>query len=334
MAARLGLDAPNILDHLVQGAGHQLVHRPWVIALDEIRGPPAAADELLQFLMLDAGQHGGITDLVAVEVQDRQHGAVGQRIEHLGGLPCGRQRSRFRLPVAHDASHDQIGIVEHRTEGMAERVAELPALVNRSRRGRRYMAGDSTRKRELLEQLLQPGFVLSDIRIHLAPRSLKIHIAHDRWPAVTGTGDVEHVEVILLDDPIQMHVDEVLAGCRAPVPDHQRLHVRELQRLPEQRIVIEIDLTDRQVVGGTPVTVHPLQQFGRESVGCHEKVSGCSSACISAKRRRWHGAPLKWEVRKVSINSNARTGPTTLPPRQTTFISSLFGARPSPHSRP
>ena len=43
--------------------------------------------------------------------------------------------------------------------------------------------------------------------------------------AVAGTGDVEHVQVILLDDPVQVYVDEVLARRSAPVPDHERLDV-------------------------------------------------------------------------------------------------------------
>ena len=111
--------------------------------------------------MLDARQHGGVADLVAVQVQDRQHRAVADRVEQLVGLPCGRQRSRFRLAVADDAGDDQIGIVERRSEGMAERVAQLTALVNRPRSRRRDMAGDAAGKGELLEQLFQPGFVLA-----------------------------------------------------------------------------------------------------------------------------------------------------------------------------
>ena len=44
----------------------------------------------------------------------------------------------------------------------------------------------------------------------------------------------------------EMDVDEVLARRRAPVSDHQRLHVRQLQRLLQQRIVVKINLaTDR-----------------------------------------------------------------------------------------
>jgi hypothetical protein len=35
-----------------------------------------------------------------------------------------------------------------------------------------------------------------------------------------------------------------------------RFDVLELERFPEQRIRAEIDLTDREIVGGAPVSVH------------------------------------------------------------------------------
>ena len=139
--------------------------------------------------------------------------------------------ARFRFAVADDAGDDQIGIVERGSEGMAERIAQLAAFVNRSRRRRRDVAGNAAGKRELLEQLFQPGFVLGDVRINFAPGAFEIDVAHNRRAAMTGAGDVEHVQVILLDDPVQMHIDEVLPRRRAPVSDHQRLHMRQLERL-------------------------------------------------------------------------------------------------------
>jgi len=49
-----------------------------------------------------------------------------------------------------------------------------------------------------------------------------------------------------------MYVDEVLARRRAPMPDYEGLDVRQLQRLLEQRVVIEINLADGKIVGCTP----------------------------------------------------------------------------------
>ena len=79
------------------------------------------------------------------------------------------------------------------------------------------MARNAARKRKLQEQLSQPGLILTDIRVDLAVGAFEIGIAHDGRPAVPRAGDVDHVEVVFLDDPVQMHVDEVLAGGRSPV---------------------------------------------------------------------------------------------------------------------
>ena len=117
-----------------------------LVTFHKVGRPAAAAQELLQFLMLDAGQYGRVADLVAIEVQDRQHGSIIDRIEKLVGLPCGRERARFRFTVADNAGNDQIGIIERGSEGMAERVSQFATFVNRPRRGRRNVAGNPARE--------------------------------------------------------------------------------------------------------------------------------------------------------------------------------------------
>jgi hypothetical protein len=59
-----------------------------LVALDEVRRPAVAAQQLFQFLAGDAGEDGRVGNLVAVEMQDRQHRAVGGRIEKLVGMPA------------------------------------------------------------------------------------------------------------------------------------------------------------------------------------------------------------------------------------------------------
>ncbi len=150
---------------------------------------------------------------------------------------------------------------------MAKRVSQLATFVNRPRRRRCNMAGNPAGKRELLEQLFHSGFVLGDVRINLTPCAFEVDVAHQRRAAVPGTGDVEHIQVILLDDPVQVHVDEVLTRHCTPVPDHQRLYVRQFQRLLQQRIVVQINLADRHIVGGAPIGIHLAEQFWSECVG-------------------------------------------------------------------
>ena len=41
-------------------------------------------------------------------------------------------------------------------------------------------------------------------------KTLKVSVGHDSRAAVPGAGDVNHVEVVFFDDPVQMHVNEIL----------------------------------------------------------------------------------------------------------------------------
>lgn len=53
------------------------------MALDKIGCPAVAAQQLFQLLASDAGENRRIRDLVAVQMQDWQHRAVGRGIEKL-----------------------------------------------------------------------------------------------------------------------------------------------------------------------------------------------------------------------------------------------------------
>jgi hypothetical protein len=39
------------------------------------------------------------------------------------------------------------------------------------------------------------------------------------------------------------------------------LYVSEGKRSPQKGIVVEIDLADRQIVGGTPMGIHRVEKF-------------------------------------------------------------------------
>jgi hypothetical protein len=82
------------------------VHLFRLFAFNEEGRPAAAAEDLLQFLMLDAGEDCGVADLEAVEVQNRENRPIRDRIEKFIASPSGRQRTRFGLAVA-DAARDK-----------------------------------------------------------------------------------------------------------------------------------------------------------------------------------------------------------------------------------
>ena len=170
-------------------------------------------------------------------------------------MPARGERPGLGLAVADDAADEQVGIVEGGSVGVGERVAELAALVDRPGRLRRDVAGDAAGEGELAKQPAQALLVVADVRVDLRVGPLEVDVGDDPRAAVAGPGDVENAEVAQADDPVEVRVDEVQPGRRAPVPEQPRLDVLDLQRLAQQRIVEQVDLSDRQVVGGAPVGV-------------------------------------------------------------------------------
>ena len=232
-----------------------------VVALDEIRLVTVAAEERFQFVMRNARQHGRAGNLVAVQMQNRQHGAVVDRIEKFVRVPARGERAGLRFAIADDAGDEQVGIVERRAEGVRQRIAQFAALVNRTRRLRRDVTRNAAGKGELLEQPLHPVLVLRDVRIDLAVGSFEVGVRHQPGSAVARPGDVDDVQVVFLDDAVQVDIDEVQSRRRAPVAEQARLDVRQLERLLQQRIVVEINLSDGQVVGRAPIGVQLAQQL-------------------------------------------------------------------------
>src|SRR6185295_12377376 len=107
--------------------------------------PAVPAQQLFELFARDAREYRRIRDLVAVQMENRQHDAVADRIEELVGVPCRRERTRLGFPIADDAGHDEIWIVEHRAGGVAQGVPELASFVNAARRFRRHMARNAAR---------------------------------------------------------------------------------------------------------------------------------------------------------------------------------------------
>ena len=257
----------DVADHCFERGRHELVHRARLMPFDEMGRVSVSAKKRFELLMTDPRQHRRIGDLVAVEVQDRQNGAVARRIEELVGMPARRERPRFRFAIADDRGDDEVGIVEGGAEGVRKRVAELAAFVDGAGRLGRHVARNSAGKRELGEEPLHALLVLRNTRIDFAVRSFEIGVGDQPRPAVAGTGDVDHVEIEFLDQPVEVRVDEVEARRRAPMAEEARLDVLLLERLAQQGIVEQVDLTNGQIVGGAPVGVDERAFVFCESCG-------------------------------------------------------------------
>ena len=169
--------------------------------------------------MGDAGEDGGIGNLVAVEVQNRKHRAIGDGVEKFVGVPGGGQRARLRLAVAHHTGGNQVRVIEHGAKGMGQRIAQLTALVDRARGIRGHMGLDAAGEGELLEQTLQALLVLTDIGVDLTIGAVEVIHRDHTVAAVAGAREIDHIQVILVDNPVEMGVHKGLTGDCAPVAD-------------------------------------------------------------------------------------------------------------------
>src|ERR1700727_2071985 len=136
------------------------------------------------------------------------------------------------------------------------------------------MARNSAGERELRKEPLHALHVLRDSWIDFAVGALEIGVGDQPRSPMAGTGDVDHVEIELFDQPIEVHVNEVEARRRAPMPEKAWLDVLLLERLTQQRIVEQVNLTDRQIVGGAPVSVD------ERAFGFRQRASGFRRAFL------------------------------------------------------
>ncbi len=146
IAPCVGLDVADLANHCFEGRSHELVHRARFMPFDEMGRISISTQKRFKLLMTDPRQHCWIGDFIAVEMQDRQHGAVAHWIEELIGVPARGEWSRLRFAVADDRGDDQIRIVKSCAEGVRKRIAELAALVDGAGRLRRDVARDSAGK--------------------------------------------------------------------------------------------------------------------------------------------------------------------------------------------
>ncbi len=231
------------------------MHDLRLVSFDEDRRVAIAFQEFAELFRTDPRQHCRIGDLVAVEMQNRENGSVRDGIKELVAMPGSRKRTGLGLAIADDAGHDQVGIVKYRAISVGQRIAELPAFMNRSWRLGGGMARDSAREGELAEQPAHPSLVLRDIRIELAISAFEPSVGDHARCAMARSGDEQDVEIPRLDDAVEMDIDEIEARRRSPMTEETWLDVLDLQWLAQQWIGKQIYLADRQIIGGAPPSV-------------------------------------------------------------------------------
>ncbi len=181
-------------------------------------------------------------------------------------MPRGRERAGLRLAVADRHRDQKVRIVEGGAEGMRDRVTQLAALVNGSRRLGRAVRADAARERELLEEGAHAFFILAFVGVDLGVGALQIDRCENARGAVARAGEEDRLLRMLLDDPVEVHIHEGEAGTRAPMTEQTFLQMTLGERLAQQRVVPKIDHACGEVVAGTPVGIDSGQQLGGDGI--------------------------------------------------------------------
>ena len=224
--------------------------------LHEQRFVTIAGVKGVQLAVVHRPADGSAGDLVAVDMQDRQHRAVADRVEEFRRVPGGRGGSGLGLAIADDAGDNQIGIVEGRPEGGRQGIAQFTAFVDGAGRARGEVAGKPARPGECLDQFRQTVAIQGVRGVVVGECSLEVQMRQVGRRPVPGAGDQHHRRVGRADQAIQVGVDKPDARHGPPVSQQAGFDVLGLQRLLEQAIAAQIDLGHRQVVGGPPQGVH------------------------------------------------------------------------------
>jgi len=73
-----------------------------------------------------------------------------------------------------------------------------------------------------------------------------------------------HVEIEIFDDPIQVCIYKGEGRAGAPMPKHAGLDMLGFEWLAKQRIILQVNHPQRQIVAGTPKGVHLARLFVAE----------------------------------------------------------------------
>ena len=141
------LDVLDLLDNPIECRCHALVHGWRIVSFNEVRPVTVTFEQVVQLVVGDPGQHRWVSDLVPVQMKDREDWPPSRAgFTNLLGVPARSQRTGFGFAVADHTAHHKVRVVEGGAIGMWQGVPELAALVDRSRGLGCYVTGDPARR--------------------------------------------------------------------------------------------------------------------------------------------------------------------------------------------
>src|ERR1700747_1026435 len=128
-------------------------------------------------------------------MENRKNGTIAGGIQEFVRMPTCPQWPGFGFAISNHAAYKQIRIIECSAISVRDGIAKFAAFVNRARRFRSDVAGNSAGKRKLFEEMWKAFFVLRNVRVDFAVRSFEVGVRDQTWAALARTCDGDHIEV-------------------------------------------------------------------------------------------------------------------------------------------
>src|SRR5579885_3679279 len=104
--------------------------------------------------------------------------------------------------------------------------------------GHAHMAWHSARRRELAKETAHAFHILRDLRVDLCVCPFKRDMREDCRTSMTWPREVDHIDIVILDKPVQVDIDEAQAGRCAPVSEQAGLDMFGAQWFSQQRVIL------------------------------------------------------------------------------------------------
>src|SRR5581483_3271556 len=127
------------------------------------------------------------------------------------------------------------------------------------------------------KQLAHAFDVPTHCRIYLGVGAFKINVRNYCRTAVSRTRQKDHVSVMLSDQSIEVYIHQVQTWRCPPMTKQARLDVLRLERLTQQRIFLQVNLPDGEVIRRVPVPLDPVEKFERERTAYSLRRLRCSA---------------------------------------------------------
>ncbi len=98
------------------------------------------------------------------------------------------------------------------------------------------MTWHTSRRRELAKEQAHTLGILRHLWIDFRVGAFQIDIREQRRPTMSWAGQVDHVHVVILDEPIEVDIDETETRRCAPVSQQAWLDMFRSKRLFQERI--------------------------------------------------------------------------------------------------